>query len=139
MLRVSHHGVSMLVHETSGQQPGLDLSLCRLVVATTGLGGSILEEQEMAGKLQMFPGPGVFPAPTLSGTSGMSKLLLGPDSRHYSCTKAWLGEFSQPGLTRPGLLSLGLWFLPEERGSPLGCLLGRNPNSLTITRDGRSV
>lgn len=102
----------MLVHETSGQQLALDLSLCRLVVATTGLGGSILEEQEMAGKLQMFPGPEVFPAPTLSGTSGMSKLLLGPVSRHHSCTAAQLGELSQPGLTRPPFP----WALVSSRG-----------------------
>lgn len=44
----------------------------------------------MAGKLQMVTGPEVFTASTLSGTSGMSKLLLGPDP-HHSCTMA-LGE-----------------------------------------------
>lgn len=70
----------MLVRETPGQQLALHLQgLCRMVVATTCLGGSILGEQGMAGKLQMFTGPEVFPACTLSGTSGMSKLLLGPD------------------------------------------------------------
>lgn len=80
------------------------------MVATTGLGGSILGEQEMAGKLQMFPGPEVFPAPTLSGTSGMSKLLLGPDT--IIPVQQLASELSQPALTGPPFP----WALVSSRG-----------------------